>query len=111
MGSPALKSEKIRALLSENLQALMDELDISENELARRSGVSQKQVNNIVNERTGCGTDALDAIARVAGVAAWTLLVPGYGHIENHPRFTRAVEKFASIRSDAQKAIEVILGL
>lgn len=78
MGSPTLKSEKLRALLARNVRAMLYTLQWSENELARRSGVSQKQVNNICMARTGCGIDALDAIARAMAVEPWQVLAPGF---------------------------------
>lgn len=77
MGSPILKSEAARKLLAKNIRAMLQTLQWSENELSRRSTVSQKQVNNISMARTGCGIDALDAIARAMAIEAWQLLVPG----------------------------------
>ena len=76
MGSPNLKSAVIRHTLARNLRALPADQKLSENQLAQMSGVNQKQINNITNERTGCGIDALDAIGRALQVPAWVLLVP-----------------------------------
>jgi transcriptional regulator with XRE-family HTH domain len=76
MGSPTLRSETARRTVARNVRALLAAREWSENELARRSGVSQKQVNNITHARTGCGIDALDAIARTFNTAPWVLLVP-----------------------------------
>lgn len=78
MGSPVLKSDKARALLAKNVRAMLATLQWSENELARRSNVSQKQVNNVCMARTGCGIDALDAMAKAMAVESWQLLVPGF---------------------------------
>jgi hypothetical protein len=78
MPSALLKSEKTRAILAKNVRAMLATLQLSENELARRSGVSQKQVNNLTQVRTGCGIDALEAIARAMALETWQLLVPGF---------------------------------
>jgi len=78
MGSPTLKSDKTRALLAKNLRAMLVTLQWSENELARRSNVSQKQINNITSQRTGCGIDALEAMAKAMAIEPWQLLVPNF---------------------------------
>lgn len=112
MGSPLLLDDKVRALLSANIRALITELDISQNELARRSDVSQKQVNNIVEQRTGCGIDALSAIAKVAGVEAWMLLLPEFESLaHNRMRFMRSVRACARLPEEKLKAIDVMLGV
>lgn len=93
MGSPVLKSEKTRQLLAKNLRAMLVTLQWSENELARRSNVSQKQVNNIAAARTGCGIDALEAIAKAMAIEPWQLLVPNF-HL-----FTDVASRTARIMS------------
>jgi len=111
MGSPSLYDEQARALLSRNIVAPLEDPGISQNELARRSNVSQKQVNNIVQERTGCGIDALSAIAKVALVEPWLLLLPEFSEVvHDRRRFTRAVHGLAALGDDKRIAIEVMLG-
>lgn len=88
MGSSVLKSEKIRAVLAKNVRALLEQHQWSENELARRCGVSQKQVNNITMHRTGCGIDALDSIAHSFAIEPWQLLVPGTAKEDDMPQRT-----------------------
>jgi hypothetical protein len=52
--------------LATNVKACLGCLEWSESELSRRSGVSQKQVNNIVRERNGCGVEALALLGRAS---------------------------------------------
>lgn len=111
MGSPILRDDSLRSLLSTNIQALLEDLQISQNELAKRSNVSQKQINNIVQERTGCGIDALSAIAAVGNIEPWLLLLPEFKHLaHDRMRFARAARNFASMSGDKRVAIEVMLG-
>jgi transcriptional regulator with XRE-family HTH domain len=79
MGSPNIQSAAVRQTLSVNVRACLLERRWSESELARRSGVSQKQINNIVRQRTGCGVELLHELGRALGVPYWLLLVPSLG--------------------------------
>ena len=79
MGSPFISVPTVRATLAANVKSCLKHLEWSESELARRSGVSQKQVNNIVRRRNGCGVEALHEIGVALGVPFWLLLVPNLG--------------------------------
>jgi plasmid maintenance system antidote protein VapI len=79
MGSPNISVPAVLETLAANLRACLDEREWSENELARRSGVSQKQVNNIVRQRTGCGVEVLHELGRALGIQYWLLLLPSLG--------------------------------
>jgi len=79
MGSPNIHVPAVRAILAENIRTYLDEIQWSESELARRSGVSQKQVNNIVRRRNGCSVEALHEIGAALRVPYWLLLMPGLG--------------------------------
>jgi hypothetical protein len=79
VGSPIISVPAVRATLAANVKACLGCLEWSESELSRRSGVSQKQVNNIVRERNGCGVEALALLGRALGVPYWLLLMPNLG--------------------------------
>ena len=81
MGSPIISVPAVRATLAENVRRCLDEREWSESELARRSGVSQKQVNNIVRERNGCSVEALHELGQALGVPYWLLLMPNMGWV------------------------------
>ena len=92
MGSP-LHDDKIRRILAKNVGAFLAELEISENALAQKCRLSQKQINNITNSRTGCGVDALAEMARVFGCEPWALLVDGLDKdVTRHRRVARCAE-------------------
>lgn len=110
MGSPTLKSDRIRAQLSHNIKALLEHMQISENELAKRSGVSQKQVNNIVQRRTGCGVDALEAIAEAGRLRPYMLLHPHFDDIlQNAARYQRLVDAYHTISPSKRELVDALL--
>jgi transcriptional regulator with XRE-family HTH domain len=77
MGSPTIKNPLVRHLVAQNVRHHLSLREWSEAELGRRSGVSQKQVNNIVRERYGCTVEALFEIARTFRVPPYSLIIPG----------------------------------
>jgi transcriptional regulator with XRE-family HTH domain len=77
MGSPTITNPLVRHMIAQNLRHLLHINEWSETELSRRSGVSQKQVNNIVRERYGCSVEAVFEMARAFKVPAYALLMPG----------------------------------
>ena len=85
MGSPTIHDPMVRHVLGQNVRAELNRREWSESELARRSGVSQKQVNNIVRERNGCSVEALHYIGRALGVPAWWLVLYGAAMSEALP--------------------------
>ncbi len=77
MGSPTIKNALVRHLVAQNVRHHLHAREWSEAELGRRSGVSQKQVNNITRERYGCSVEAIFEIARAFRMPAYQLLITG----------------------------------
>jgi transcriptional regulator with XRE-family HTH domain len=77
MGSPTIKNPLVRHLVAQNVRHHLSMREWSESELARRSGVSQKQVNNITRERYGCTIEALFEMARAFRVPPYSMIIPG----------------------------------
>lgn len=65
-----------RQVLARNVRFLMDRQGFSEAELAKRSGVSQKTINNILNQRVGSSLERAEAIAKVFSLPLWQLTLP-----------------------------------
>lgn len=106
MGSPNMHDEKIRKILARNFKVLLEQAQISQYALAQKTkNLSQKQVNNIAEARTGCGVDALSEIASVLSIPAWVLL---YEHLEevsgNVAQFASTVDAF-SRGSESDRAL------
>jgi transcriptional regulator with XRE-family HTH domain len=85
MGSPTIKNPLVRHLVAQNVRHHLARLEWSEAELGRRSGVSQKQVNNIVRERYGCTIEALFEMARAFRVPPYSLIIPGVAESDASP--------------------------
>lgn len=65
-----------RATVAANLRALLTLRDWSEHDLARKSGVSQKAINNILHRRTAASIETTEALAAAFGLKGWHLLIP-----------------------------------
>lgn len=86
MGSPVIHDPMVRHILGQNVRAELNRREWSESELARRSGVSQKQINNIVRERNGCSVEGLHYIGRALNLPAWWLVLYGSSESEAMPQ-------------------------
>lgn len=62
--------------LARNLNFLMEKYGYSEREVAKRSGVSAKTVNNMRNARTTATIENAERVANVFGLDGWQLIVP-----------------------------------
>lgn len=58
-----------------NVRRLMEAMDWSEHDLAKRSRVSQKAINNLLNGATGCTITTAEKLARPFGLTAWQIML------------------------------------
>jgi transcriptional regulator with XRE-family HTH domain len=70
-------TEKAKAILARNLQALMDQQDWNQVELARRSEVSQRHISDILNRRTDATAGVIDKLASAFGRRGYELQIEG----------------------------------
>lgn len=61
--------------VSANVRRLMTAMDWSEHDLAKKSGVSQKAINNLLNQATGCTITTAEKLARPFGLSGWQLMI------------------------------------
>lgn len=110
MGSANLHDEKLRRTLARNLKLFLAMMEISENALAQRCKISQKQVNNLTQARTGCGIDALAEISAVLGTEPWFLLLEGLTPrtVAHHRRIQRLVTRYMVANEADQDLIEAL---
>jgi transcriptional regulator with XRE-family HTH domain len=73
---PMSNNKPTRESLARNIRYLMKRAEWSESELARRSGVSQKSINNILNLVHSPKLETVDAIAEAFGLTGWHLIMP-----------------------------------
>jgi transcriptional regulator with XRE-family HTH domain len=63
--------------VSDNINAIMVTRGLSQSEISRMSGVSQKTISNLCNAKHSVQIEGLAAIAHALRVPTWTLLIPG----------------------------------
>lgn len=63
------------ATVSGNVRRLMKAMEWSEHDLARHSQVSQKAINNLLNQTTGCTITTADKLAKPFGLTGWQLML------------------------------------
>lgn len=90
---PAALMHSTKAVLARNVRALMADRQWSERDLAQKSGVSQKAINNLLNQRAAPSSDTIDRIARAFNMQTWQLTLP----VE--PEQLRDSGRFASLLS------------
>ena len=62
--------------LARNLRYLMDQHQLSEAAVARRAGVSQRTVNNMLRQATSPSLDNVEMVAQSFGLNLWHLIMP-----------------------------------
>lgn len=72
-----VKRPATRQTLARTLRLLMDKSGYSEAEVSKRSGVSKKSINNMLNARHAPNLDHVDAVAAVFGLNLWHLIMVG----------------------------------
>lgn len=72
---PSREEMRVIGLVSSNVRRLMKARDWSEHDLARKSGVSQKAINNLLNQVTGCTLTTAEKLAAPFGLNGWQLMV------------------------------------
>jgi transcriptional regulator with XRE-family HTH domain len=54
----------------------MELMEMSQRDLETKSGVSQRQISNILTQSTSCSIETADALAAAFGLVGWHLLIP-----------------------------------
>lgn len=68
---------KPRLTLAENLHALMRRHELTQTALAKRAGVSQRTVSNLLDpEKHSPTLESVDAVAAAFGLEGWHLIMP-----------------------------------
>jgi transcriptional regulator with XRE-family HTH domain len=65
-----------RHTLAKNLKLLMSAAGLKAPEIARRSGVDPKTVNNMIHGRFDPRPEKAEQVAAVFGLSGWQLLIP-----------------------------------
>lgn len=98
-----------KTVLARNLRYLMGDRGWDQVDLAKKSGVSQKTVSNILNEMKVPGLDTVDKLAGAFGLNLWQLIMPGLVDDLRSPTSIREV--YEAFRKTNDKGKEFILSV
>jgi transcriptional regulator with XRE-family HTH domain len=100
-----------RDTLARNLTVLMAEAGWNQVELAKRSGVSQRQISNILRKESGCSVEHADALARAFGLQGWHLIMPTLPADVRNGALPLLMERYAASSAEGRKAIDRVAEL
>jgi transcriptional regulator with XRE-family HTH domain len=84
----------------------MEARNMTQKELEKKSGVSQRQISNILNKQTGCGVEAADALARVFNLNGWHLLIPDLpNELLTSPTLVKLVDAYTHASGEGREMI------
>jgi transcriptional regulator with XRE-family HTH domain len=102
-------NQTTRDTIADNLRALLDLREWSEHQLAHKSHVAQKTINNILHRRSACSVETAEALAQAFNLAGWHLLIPGLAkEIGDSPSLQMLVQDWMTASKDGRALIEMI---
>jgi transcriptional regulator with XRE-family HTH domain len=107
----AVKRPATRETLARNLAMLMAEAGWNQVDLSRRSGVSQRQISNILRKDTGCSVEHADALARAFGLQGWHLIMPTLHKDMQAGAVELLIDRYASASVEGRAAIDRVAEL
>lgn len=97
---------RIEDILARNLRYLMDQKELTEMALARRSGVSQKSINNVLHRAYRAKLDTCAKLAKAFGLECWQLVMPGMiADFEGQQGLRRLVKAYFNSAEEGQRAV------
>lgn len=91
---------RTRNTLALKLKTMMDTAQMTQRELANASGVSQRQISNIVNGKNACSHEVADALAKPFGMTGWQLISP---HIPANYKYAGALNQLINAYTHANE--------
>lgn len=97
-----------RQTLAANLRYLMDLEHLSETKLAKRSGVAQRTINDILNQKSSATLDTVQALAAAFGLNLWHLIMPNLpDDLKKSPSISRLYASYVRASPEGRKFIEM----
>lgn len=97
-----------RTALAKNLKALMDHHGYTQTKLAEKSGVSQRNISNVLNAdcESSPTLETIDKLARAFHLTSWHLLLPGLQiDLLTNSRLEKVVENFTNATHEGRDMI------
>lgn len=73
----AMAKESIKDVLAKNTRALMTRRGWNQTDLAKRAGISQTHVGNVLRKEVEPTTTIIEGLAKAFGLPGYVLLMPG----------------------------------
>jgi transcriptional regulator with XRE-family HTH domain len=101
---------KTRNTLAHKLKALMDASEMTQRGLAAASGVSQRQISNIVRGENSPSIEVAEALARPFGLTGWQLISPNIPANYKHARpLNDLITAYTQASEEVRRYIDVIV--
>lgn len=107
----SVKRPDTRATLARNLSLLMSQEGWNQVDLAKHSGVSQRQISNILRRETGCSVEHAEALARAFGLQGWHLIMPTLRQDLQAGMVAKLIDHYAAASDAGRSAIDRVAEL
>lgn len=105
----AKQRPRTRGSIARNLRLLIDHAHWTQRDLETRSGVSQRQISNILTQTTSCSTETADALAKPFGLEGWHLLIPNLPlDLVHSPSIAKLVAAYIRAGQDTRDFIDSV---
>ena len=82
---------------------------MTQRDLSAASGVSQRQISNILSETTTCSVETADALAAAFKLVGWHLLIPDLpSELLNSPSLNRLVSAYVHASEDTRHYMDQV---
>jgi transcriptional regulator with XRE-family HTH domain len=99
--------KKLRQTVAANLRTLMQEREWSQTDVAKKTGVSQRQISYMLSCTTSASFETLSAVAGAFGVPGWLLMIDGLSsELLASPRIPLLVASFRDAGPDGRELVE-----
>lgn len=100
---------RTRDAISRNLKMLMAHADYSQRDLAAKSGVSQRQISNILSGATSCSIEVADALGKAFNLNGWQLMIHDLPEaLVDSPSISRLVDSYIHASAAARLYMDEI---
>lgn len=96
---PRTSKRECSLVIAANVRVMMKRRDWTQEQLAKRAGVSQTHVGNVLRAQHAPSADVIERIAGAFGVPPYLLLVPDLApEMLDSPELPLLVERYAAFR-------------
>jgi transcriptional regulator with XRE-family HTH domain len=98
---------ELRKVVADNLRALMDQREWSQETVASKAKVSQRHISNMLNRKTSASFETLSAVAGAFGIPGWLMQIEGLSlELLDSQRIPLLVSHFCASGPDDKDLIE-----